>query len=235
MNLPLLAGTLGKTCYGSLQEFYVDMFAKGVAVLPVGTANVWVGDAPPADIVRYPIWARTSAGNPVWPPVWQLFNGNWVAKHPVPASGSELRLWVGSLANLATYDGGDNGAPSAVSGPMWQEYAPLRALMPIGVGSLPSATAIPVTGTGGEENHTLLLTEIPQHQHDMQASGTGGGSNNVVASAGTQLPKTTGVWLTALGGGGKPDGTTAPHNNMPPYYGVYFISRTSRLYYTTPQ
>lgn len=233
MNLSLLPGTLGKTCYGSLQEFYNDMFAKGAAVLPVGTANVWVGDAPPVDIVRYPVWARTSGGNPVWPPIWELFNGNWVAKHPTPASGSELRLWVGSLANLATYDGGDNGAPSAVSGPMWQEYAPLRALMPIGVGSLPSGIAIPVTGPGGEENHTLVLTETPNHAHAMFTLSSPGAGGNIGA---TTPQFNIGTSQTNTGTtGGKVDGTTAPHNNMPPYYGVYFISRTARVYYTTPQ
>jgi hypothetical protein len=34
--------------------------------------------------------------------------------------------------------------------------------------------------------------------------------------------------------GGDGAGATTPHQNMPPYLGVYFLRRTSRLYYTVP-
>ena len=92
--------------------------------------------------------------------------------------------------------------------------------------------------TGGEENHTLTVNEIPSHHHSTIARDTGGdwyGPGN--------LDGTTGQGGNAAEGGttknypqsGDPSGdilTTdntnvspkeMPHNNMPPYYVLTYI------------
>lgn len=81
--------------------------------------------------------------------------------------------------------------------------------------------------TGGEENHTLTVGEMPKHTHLMY-SGNAGGPEQWKPDGGSYLVdsvtenKTT--WWAPLGmnyaGGG------ASHNNMPPYLAVYMWKRT---------
>ena len=78
--------------------------------------------------------------------------------------------------------------------------------------------------TGGEPNHTLLISEMPQHTHVTQAysgaadSGAPAGNlwaqgNNAYNSASSTTMAGAAV---ALAGGSQ------PHNNMPPYLVVTF-------------
>lgn len=75
-----------------------------------------------------------------------------------------------------------------------------------------------LSATGGEKEHTLLLTEMPAHSHEINMVGynlvTGGGAEYVVRSSGTQVPKTT-----------TSKGNTAPHNNMQPYIVQLYIMK----------
>ena len=63
---------------------------------------------------------------------------------------------------------------------------------------------------GGTATHTLLESEMPAHNHDINMVGynlvTGNGDEYVVRSTGTQVAK-----VTDTKGGGQ------PHNNMQPY------------------
>ena len=81
--------------------------------------------------------------------------------------------------------------------------------------------------TSGEENVTLLATQIPSHTHPVNAvSGTGNQTspaNNLWAAAtvpryaapGTPAP----LSATAIGTAGN----NLPHENMPPFLAVSFI------------
>jgi microcystin-dependent protein len=64
---------------------------------------------------------------------------------------------------------------------------------------------------------------MPSHTHSffplVTADANNGGANGV------QYGTTASVATTSTGG-------DAPHNNLPPFYGVYFIKRTARVYYT---
>lgn len=74
-------------------------------------------------------------------------------------------------------------------------------------GRITATTALGGT-TGGEENHTLTLPEIPSHTHSIPFNRTGNGADSVVYST-SNTP--TVVTNTSSAGG------DLPHNNMPPY------------------
>ena len=93
--------------------------------------------------------------------------------------------------------------------------------------------------TGGEQNVTLITSEMPAHTHIMQASGTQGtattASGNLLAMAtatgsGKQggASNITMYSTSAVNTNMNPFGTSIaggslPHNNMPPYLGLTFI------------
>lgn len=164
--------------------------------------------------------------NGLW---WVFSNGYWTRINPVPASGSERRIYVGNTTDLQTYDGGNTNTPSNWSGPMWEVDTAFDARFPVGVGAFAASGAVNVNGTttstavAGEDQHTLTIAEMPAHTHNffplVTADANNGGANGV------QYGTTASVSTSSTGGG-------AAHNNLPPFYGVYFIKRSSRVYYT---
>ena len=72
-------------------------------------------------------------------------------------------------------------------------------------------------GSAGAETHTLSVTEMPAHTHDMQFTIQSFGSNgfNIWNNVGTASSQAT----TSTGGGGA-------HNNMPPYLSLNYIIKT---------
>lgn len=110
-----------------------------------------------------------------------------------------------------------------------------------------AGTNHPAGSTGGEETHTLSVSEMPRHGHTTriwinqgstaQAKGCDDGINYNDITAGLQLPSGSGSWVTppyAAGNGyGDKCGNTlqvgdgAAHNNMPPYLAVYAWKRVA--------
>ncbi len=80
--------------------------------------------------------------------------------------------------------------------------------------------------SGGEENHTLISTEIPQHNHSLNASGNAAASaiptGRMLASSGNN------VYAPASAGGTldpqavRNAGTSQAHSNMQPYLVLSF-------------
>ena len=68
---------------------------------------------------------------------------------------------------------------------------------------------------GGEVNHTLVIAEMPKHNHNLATMdyNTGGSSTNAYRSQYGSLPQTS------------YQGGDAPHNNMPPYYVLVYIMK----------
>lgn len=162
---------------------------------------------------------------------WWIYNQSlWLRKNPVAAGGFDRRIFVGTTTDLLSYDGGDGTATATTTtGPMWMVDTLFDARFPVGVGSFAASGAVAVLGTAtstsivGEDQHTLTVPEIPAHTHNffplVTADANNGGANGV------QYGTTANVATSSTGGG-------AAHNNLPPFYGVYFIKRTSRVYYT---
>lgn len=218
----------------SWQDFISQLEKIVTGYLPGEYKPVNYGSSTPAVEDQDRPWVRT---NPDGTPdkTYVFYNGKWVNLHPVPASGNERRLWVGSEANLRSYDGGDGTAdvPTSTTGAMWEVDTNFAARFPVGVGSFAASGDVAVTGTStstaisGEDKHTLLEAEMPAHTHNLTLYG-GDGANNSTDKINTtdETDVMNAAFPTTSAGSG------TAHNNLPPFYGVYFIKRTARIYNT---
>lgn len=241
-ELQLIPGTLATACYPSdPQALYNEMFEKGNAQLGDLTGII-ISDTAPDPEDRDKAWIKlTAAGGPPalsMPYVW--YNGAWVARHLSPAGGNERRIWTGTTVELQSYDGGDTGAVSEASGPMWEVDTAFDFRFPLGAGTSPDSTVVAVNATGGAEDITLTEAQLPAHSHVLANSDTTG---TTVLSAGQFVTQAgdvgsgnrqyalTGNSTTPSVGQTGDTGSDEAHSNMPPYIGVYFIKRTARVYY----
>ena len=226
-------------CPPNYQQFANDIISGTQATFlsAIGNSFFNYGATTPAINNQIFPWLDTD-GN------WWIFNGGfWSRKNPSPAEGEERRIYVGTTTSLQSYDGGD-GTPysgNIYTGAMWEVDTAFDARFPVGAGTFAASGAVSVNGTttstavAGEDQHTLVTGEMPQHNHVLDVDGKpavfwdnfvqeAGGDSNPSYSFNTGVPKTANS--TATSGGG------AAHNNLPPFYGVYFIKRTGRIYYT---
>jgi hypothetical protein len=167
---------------------------------------------------------------------WIYKDGYWLRQHPIAAGSAERRIYVGTTTDLQTYDGGNTNAPSNWSGPMWQVDTLFEARFPVGAGTFASSGVVSVNGTttstavAGEDKHTLVTSEMPSHTHqilDQYINLTQRGSADTSVFSATNRSEGVANLLPTTSSGGD-----AAHNNLPPFYGVYFIKRTARVYYT---
>ncbi len=121
-------------------------------------------------------------------------------------------MWSGAQSAIPTgwqLCDGSNGTPD------------LRNKFVIGAGGKYS-----VSETGGEENVTLKLENIPSHNHMYKYSGAGlagiGTSDNTFYKVGSSGSN---VAYTEYAGGKNGNGATVAHNNMPPFYALCYIMR----------
>lgn len=125
----------------------------------------------------------------------------------IQTGGSPLDAYpIGSI-----YMSVNSTSPGALFGGTWER---LENRFLLGAGGDYTAGA-----TGGEEQHTLTVSEIPSHNHEIAAStlGTAFGSRYIQPSDGANNSSDE----TKYTGGGQ------PHNNMPPYLAVYMWKRTA--------
>lgn len=219
------------------QQFANDLIDGTTATVAAGNTGYNYGNNIPGTSDQNKPWLRLFGDGT--PDRWYVYSsGVWIAKHQSPASGSERRMWVGIEADLVNYDGGAAGSITATTGAMWAVDHAFDFRMPLGAGTSPAplSTVIAPTNTGGEEKHTNLLTEIPNHAHVLNhyPVNVGTGTLDIAMPYGSPGGFFGGALTSALGGNpaGSPANSTDPHNNMPPYYGVFFIKRTARIFYT---
>jgi hypothetical protein len=162
---------------------------------------------------------------------WIYDQGVWLYENPVAANGYDRRIFVGTTTDLLSYDGGDGTATATTTtGPMWEVDTEFEARFPVGVGAFVASGAVAVMGKAtstaivGEDKHTLTVSELAAHTHNVgryvNDSRSGGDLKFMDLTAGTGA-----VGISSSTGG------DAAHNNLPPFYGVYFIKRTTRIYY----
>jgi microcystin-dependent protein len=100
----------------------------------------------------------------------------------------------------------------------------LQSRVPIGMGTGPGLSTYVQGQVGGEENHTLLSTEMPQHSHSMQGSNdpaaqpnAGLGSLPSNSRGGGNLYATGVNSLVPMASPTTPTGGNQAHNNTQPY------------------
>lgn len=206
-------------------------------------AAVWnFGNSEPAPSKRDRPWIRSNSdGTPDKIYIYSM--GSWISAHPM-AEGAVI-MYRGSEASIDTFDGGEAGAVTLTSGPMWARVTDMNGRFPLGPGTLPSTTIINVGDTGGEEKHELVEAEIPEHSHLLATEGVEDstalsspdqfldrsrdeGDNQDYALRGDDTEPSAGQTGKF---GGDTDGDTTPHNNMPPFLGIFFITKTARRFY----
>lgn len=191
-------------------------------------------------------WLRTNSNGS--PDGYYVFSGGlWLKRHP--AAPGSIILYRGAIADIPTFDGGNANTVSEIDGAFWQRVTQLDARMPIQVGTLASSKVLAIGDTGGEENHKLSATEAktPSHYHLEGLPSRIGASDSVSCYFGAEgipstAPNQNPNWFETIQGGGGSNaarktsavgatGENDAHNNLPPYYVICFIERTSRLYY----
>jgi microcystin-dependent protein len=90
----------------------------------------------------------------------------------------------------------------------------LRGRVPIGTGVGTGQTFVR-GGYGGEEQHTLIASEMPNHTHTVSAHHASGATFSAGAG-GAEVPSTATLTTSSAGSG-------LPHNNMQPYVVLNYI------------
>jgi len=239
----LVKGTIDpSSCFSDVKQLY-DLFIDATTAHVKGEYSLFnFGDTVPAVSDQDKPWIRTIGKAP--DKIYVYDNGYWMSLHPVPVGSYERRMWTGTTAQLAEYDGGSAGTPTALTGPFWEVDTDFAAVFPVGVGSFAAGTEVTQGGTGGKDQVTLETSHVPDHKHLGEAYYRvhGGTASSDPSSLASNIKHETGGHTTDAGyntfsqAGVKTTSIVGDigeaHDNLPPYRGVYFIKRTIRQYYT---
>jgi microcystin-dependent protein len=116
----------------------------------------------------------------------------------------------------------------------------LRGRVPVGTGQGPGLPRVDLGQVAGEPTHTLIITEMPAHNHSAQAAGNSNAGNSTNPSGNTWASSTNrdNVYVNAAPNGPMASNTVTvgisggsqPHNNMQPYLGINFIIAIEGIY-----
>jgi len=116
----------------------------------------------------------------------------------------------------------------------------LRGRVPVGTGQGPGLPSVDLGEVAGEPTHTLIITEMPAHNHVAVANGnnesgtnaspglgtwaTSTARDNMYTSTAPNAPMAAGTVTVGIAGGSQ------PHNNMQPFLGMNFIIAIEGIY-----
>lgn len=222
-EISFLAGTFPEgTCFASEQERALAIVENLRGFLPGNYSTYVIQSATPDPEDQDKVWIADDGRQ-------YLFElpglGAWVSRHPM-APGS-IMFYGGTEASIPTFDGGEAGAISDAAGPMWEKVSASDARFILTPGTLPSGTIVAVGSSGGNETKTLAIAELPAHTHDVELRPTesGGTANMYADRARADNPEPTDLLPTSSVGSG------TAFSLLPPYYSLFIIKRSSRIWY----
>lgn len=245
--IPVDAGNLPLGfCPSTLQE-QLNGFASVMSVtlaLSSGATGIVVSSSKPA--ATNVLWLQLDPlGRPIR--LYWFGQGSWISLHPtVPGL---ISIWVGTLPDFTTFDGGDANGLSATSGPMWEVVPDLQGKFPLGAGTLPSGAVVNTGDIAGNDKQPAILDH--SHTTGRQRSDTDDKTYLIEPSSASPTGLTGAIVDRSAPSGAKLEagldtltgvftGTSNVNNLpspntvtvMPPYLGINFIRRTQRLYYS---
>lgn len=228
-------------CFQNPQQ-YANALVDGMTLeFASDVANIGysVGDTLPSANNRIYPWLRTIGG---YPDDWYWFvGGAWYSLYKAASANSSIRqLWVGTEADLQTFDGGEATPVSLTTGPFWEVDHDFDGRSPMGPGDIPDATPAKTLSVGedyGEGSHQQSAEEIGPHLHPLQAGASiQSGDNIKVVTSGAGA-----VVGLQIGGSGNADTDlsvgantfTTTQQKTPvihPVRGAFVIRRTARAF-----
>lgn len=214
------------TCYESPAVDWPLLVSLITANLTGSLSTVNSGSATPAAADRNKPWLRSNADGSD-DGQWTFYGGFWVQKHPLPTG--IITLFLGALADIDAFDGGESAVVTNLAGPFWSRATEFDARSPIGPGTLPSGTVISVLDNLGEEKHVLIASELPVAAYQFDTTDGAQVLTKVNANQVGSLNQTGSLDYgfaeppENIGGGNG-------HNTIGPSVGAWFIKRTARLY-----
>lgn len=228
-NLPIIPGTLPSDCYSTWQSLFEDMARNSYAYFAEGSLKYIISETAPGSEDLDKLWIQVTAqGNPVRQ--WVFNDGSWRWPHPVPANDERLTMFYGPSNEIATLDGGTAGTVSATSGPFWEIFEGIQNKFPIGAGD-----TYDVASTGGSDTSTLEEANLPIHNHDVYYVSNANGGGSFHQGEGNFTNSDSSLGNDRVQNMAQSDTNrhlADPFNVLNPYYGVFFLKRTGRVYYT---
>lgn len=229
-EVTLVAGSIPVGfCFSTYQDLLNQFVSKITASISGTTNNFNYGSTTPNADQRDRPWHRTDAAfTPDRVYTWSTAAAAWVAPHAVPPG--VVWLYTGDIALLDTFDGGEPGAATTFTGVMWEKLSAINGRVPIGPGTMDQSTVVAIAGTGGTEKVALTTANLASHQHDIKGYSY---SQPTLDLSPTKIIIDD-DYLTGLGEKTRQTelaGSGTAHENMPPYYGVWFIKKSIRTHY----
>lgn len=237
-NLAVIPPTLPSGfCPTGWQQLINEGVGKAIVQFTSSIFTVVISAASaPGAADRDKLWFNTNDDR-----IYRYHDGAWLSEHPEAPNGLARRMFVGTLTQLQTYDGGDSDSAGDASGPMWERDTDFNDRIPMGVGSS-VATAVGTNYGDADGQITLTEANLPAHKH-FCARGTNNLSATPQVGATDQISYNGGGMsqenYTLLGISGEANvglssdglGTSAAVNVLNPVRGVYIVKRTSRIYF----
>jgi microcystin-dependent protein len=160
----------------------------------------------------------------------RLFAGNFAPRNWAFCSGQIMAISQNTalFSLLGTTYGGNGQTTFALPD--------LRGRVPVGTGQGPGLSNISLGQVAGEPTHTLIVTEMPAHNHQVALGAYADGTANTANPSGHVLStgQVPGGSLVNMYSDQAPTaslsptqssitGGSQPHNNMQPYLGMNYI------------